>query len=137
MGKMQRNKGASFERDVCKIFSADLRPGGPEFKRNIGQARDGGNDIDVGPLVIEVKIRKTLGTVYGWLQQAIVAATERSWAMTTGPASQALRSSAVPPAESTHVPIVVARQDGDCSPIVILRLSDFLTLTREKLIASL
>lgn len=139
MGKMQRNKGASFERDVCKAFSVALRPGGPEFKRNIGQARDGGNDIDVGCLVVEVKIRKTLGTVYGWLQQAIVALASRCSCAASG--GYCDDCSVMLPGGGAmllpKVPIVVARQDGDCSPIVILRLDDFLALAGDMIRASL
>lgn len=79
---------------------------GFEVKRNIGQARDGGCDINVGPLVVECKRRKTLGTVYGWLQQAINA--------------------------GGGVPVVVAREDQG-EPIVILRLSDFFVLSRKEI----
>lgn len=88
---------------------------GRPFHRNIGQARDGGNDLDVGPFCVEVKIRKTLGTVYGWLQQAVAALPafcERN------------------PDVEHPTPLVVARQDGDVEPLVILRLSDFLRLTQ-------
>jgi len=127
MGKMQRNKGSQFEREVCDLFTSALNPDEP-FKRNIGQARDGGNDIDVGPLVVECKRRKTLGTVYGWLQQAIEAVRGRTYDRHAG--------AGYPPTsflESPMIPIVVARQDGDTAPIVILRLSDFLILTRDEL----
>jgi hypothetical protein len=129
MSKMQRTKGAVFERDVCAIFSAAL---GTEFKRNIGQARDGGNDIDVGPLVVEVKIRKTLGTVYGWLQQAITAVGISTYRVNGYEPLRGGESYDAP-----RIPIVVARQDGDTAPIVILRLSDFLILTRDELKAHL
>jgi hypothetical protein len=118
MGRMQRNKGAVFERDVRDAFSAAL---GRAFTRNIGQARDGGNDLDIGILCVEVKIRKTLGTVYGWLQQSIVSLP--AFKQRTG--------------VEHPIPIVVARQDGDTSPLVICRLSDFLILTRDELVASL
>jgi len=126
MSKMQRTKGAKFERDVCDIFNSAL--GRDDIKRNIDQARDGGNDIDVGPLVVEVKIRKTLGTVYGWLQQAIDACAGRKY-----------RNNGYDPRtggesfDTPVIPIVVARQDGDTGPIVIIRLSDFLILTRDEL----
>lgn len=130
MSKSQRTKGAVFERDVCAIFSSAL---GQEFKRNIGQARDGGNDIDIGPLIVECKRRKTLGTVYKWLQQAIDAAKGRTythrnagegWAVTQDP-------------DTPMIPIVVARQDADTAPLVILRLNDFIKLTRDELAAHL
>ncbi len=103
MGKSQRTKGAVFEREVARFFSERL---GCDFKRNIGQARDGGNDIDVGPLVIECKRRKSLKTIEGWLDQADRAAMARSLA---------------------HVPVVVARSD-DNSAFVILSLDDFYIL---------
>lgn len=103
MGKMQRNKGAGYEREVCDAFAAAL---GIEVKRMIGQARDGGADIlDVPPLKIEAKRRKTLGTVMGWLRQCMVSAAPFSPA----------------------VPIVVAREDAGES-IVIVRLIDFLPM---------
>lgn len=121
MSALSRRKGSKFERDVCDAFSDALGLEGEQrIKRNIGQARDGGNDVDVGPLVVEVKIRKTLGTVYAWLQQAMDAARKRFFSLDND--------------ETTpKIPIVVARQDGDTSPIVILRLSDFLILTRDEL----
>jgi hypothetical protein len=118
MGKSQRTKGAVFERDVRDAFGSAL---GRQFQRNIGQARDGGNDLDIGVLCVEVKIRKTLGTIYGWLQQSI--ASIPAFTRRTG--------------VEKPIPIVVARQDGDSSPLVILRLSDFLILTRDELVASL
>lgn len=122
MGKSQRTKGAVFEREVCDSFTAALNPATP-FKRNIGQARDGGNDIDVGPLVVECKRRKTLGTVYGWLEQATRAAVARRIGRTTTEQHKHVKA----------IPMVVARQDADTSPIVILRLTDFLILTRDEL----
>lgn len=108
MGKSQRTKGATYEREIAHAFSSSL---GVDFTRNIGQARDGGNDLDIGPLVIECKRRKTLGTVYSWLQQAI---------------------DSIPAFKRKHktdvaYPIVVARQD-DGQSIVIVRLEDFLIL---------
>lgn len=86
------------------------------MKRNIGQARDGGDDITVGPLVVECKRRKTLGTVYAWLQQATKAASEKKPL----------------PDGGKRVPIVVGREDNGES-LVILRLTDFLILTRDEL----
>lgn len=128
MSKSQRTKGAVFEREVCEIFTSALNPAEP-FKRNIGQARDGGNDIDVGPLVVECKRRKTLGTVYGWLQQAIDACRGRTYTVDVMDDGEWLGSCETRP----MIPAVVARQDGDTAPIVILKLSDFLKLTRDEL----
>lgn len=115
MSASQRNKGASFERVVRDHFGDAL---GREFQRNIGQSRDGANDLDIGPLCVEVKIRKTLGTIYGWLQQSIASLPTFE------------RKNGFP-----GIPIVVARQDGDVAPLVIIRLSDFLKLTRDELLA--
>jgi hypothetical protein len=136
VGKSQRTKGASYEREVAAAFNSALglspeqvpcatcgqpktrhpfqHPAGPfictkyrapdeSIKRNIGQARDGGNDLNVGPLVVECKRRKTLKVFTSWMQQAI---------------------DATPPGK---VPVVVARQDQGES-IIILRLEDYLTL---------
>jgi hypothetical protein len=120
VSKSQRTKGATYEREVCDAFTPVV---GYKVQRNIGQARDGGNDIDVKPLVIEAKRRKTLGTVYGWLQQAIDATRGRTYLKReydprTGGDSY----------DAPLIPVVVARQDAGES-IVILRLTDFLTLT--------
>lgn len=106
MGKSQRNKGAGYEREVCEVFSAAL---GQTFKRNIGQARDGGNDINVGPLVVECKRRKSLGTVESWLLQAAAACDT-----------------------SSQYPVVVGRSDGGKS-LVIMDLDHFLDLFSDEL----
>jgi hypothetical protein len=112
LGKSQRTKGATYEREVAQVFSAAL---GIEVKRNIGQARDGGNDLDVGPLVVECKRRKTLTTIEGWMLQAQAAANERRRGH-----------------EEVTIPVVVARADAGKS-LVIISLADFLILTRDEL----
>lgn len=89
------------------MFSAAL---GITVKRNIGQSRDGGNDINVGPLVVECKRRKTLGTVESWLLQAAAACDT-----------------------SAHIPIVVGRSDNGRS-LVVLDLDHFIDLTQERLL---
>lgn len=94
------------------MFAAAL---GREVKRNIGQARDGGNDIDVADLLIECKRRKTLTTIEGWLQQAQDAVTERFLA--DGVARR---------------PVVVCRADQGES-LVVLKLTDFLDLVGDDL----
>ena len=116
MGKSQRTKGAGFEREVCDVFSAAL---GQKFKRNIGQARDGGNDIDVGPLVVECKRRKSLKTVEGWLEQANRAARTRDFLGKFGEDD--------PRAGEAAIPVVVMRADNGV-PMVLLTLDDFITL---------
>lgn len=99
---------------MCDAFGEAL---GRKIQRNIGQARDGGNDIDIGPLVVECKRRKTLGTVYGWLNQAIAALPKIAG---TGFVI------------NSKIPVVVARQDQGES-IVILRLTDFIDLARDEI----
>lgn len=135
MSASQRTKGAVFERETADAFTAALHREDSPFKRNITQARDGGHDLLVGPLVVECKRRKTLGTVYGWLQQAIAAATGRTF--TTPGYNPLMHRDPNYDVTVPCIPIVVARQDGDTAPIVILRLSDFLVLTRDELMAAL
>lgn len=106
MGKSQRTKGASYEREICAVFSKAL---GATFKRHIGQARDGGNDITVGPLVVECKRRKSLKTIEGWLAQARRAAGNLG-----------------------DFPVVVMRSDGGIS-MVLLDLDDFIALAGDGL----
>ena len=36
----------------------------------MGQARDSGTDIHIGPFAIEVKRRKRIANLYEWLEQA-------------------------------------------------------------------
>lgn len=124
MGKSQRTKGASYEREVAAVFSAALDA---DFKRNIGQARDGGNDIDVGPLVVECKRRKTLKTIRDWFDQAKAACAKRNnaefWSLDSD-------------VQTPAIPTIVCREDNGES-LVIIRLSDFLILTRDELKAYL
>lgn len=111
MGKSQRTKGATFEREIAHRFRDAV---GVDCKRNIGQARDGGNDLDVGPLVVECKRRKTLTTLRAWYAQAHAAMVTRN-----------LQSG-----RQDLVPVVVARADGQLEPFVVLTLGDFLALTK-------
>lgn len=67
MGKAQRTKGASGEREVCRLLRGVL---GIEAKRNLSQTREGGCDIAVGSFHIEVKRRALIGNIYGWMEQA-------------------------------------------------------------------
>lgn len=137
MGKSQRTKGAVFEREIAAQFSSALaipatlpflppvtNPDMPvpvtAFKRNIGQARDGGNDIDAGPFVIECKRRKTLKTIEGWLAQATRAAK----------ASPRNVRGLLRHDDSGLVPIVVARADAGRG-MVVLDLEDFLRIAGE------
>jgi hypothetical protein len=110
MSKSQRTKGAAYERELAQIFTAFL---GEPVKRNIGQARDGGNDIDFGPFVVEAKRRKSLKTLRGWYAQAVAAAESRF------------------DGYGDVYPVVVMREDSGSS-MVLLSLPDFLDLARER-----
>lgn len=113
MGKAQRTKGATFEREVCAALRDRL---GIDVTRNIGQARDGGNDIDVGPWVIECKRRKRLVTLRQWMDQAKAAI----------PAVLRRR----PNGGLIPVPVVVLRDDGG-DPLVLCTLDHFLLMTQD------
>lgn len=52
MSKSERNKGASGERELCRILFQEI---GFEAKRNLSQTREGGCDIVCGPYDLEVK----------------------------------------------------------------------------------
>lgn len=106
MGKAQRTKGAAYECEVAKLFTTYFAP--HSFERNIGQTRDGGNDIDVGPLVVECKRRKSLATLTGWMRQAKAAAARRMG--------------------NPSIPVVVMRADGG-ENLVLVRLPDFLRMS--------
>ena len=64
-GRMARNKGAAGERELAGILTDEL---GFEVKRKLGQARDGGDDIQIGKYRIEVKRREAL-RLDDWCQQ--------------------------------------------------------------------
>lgn len=103
MGRSQRVKGATFERDIAHRVGA---------QRNIGQARDGGDDITVAHFRIECKRRKRLGTVQAWLAQAQAAC-----------------------ARAGDVPVVVAREDHG-EALVLMRFDDWLALAQPVLDAA-
>lgn len=104
MSKMQRTKGASFEREVCAMLSDHL---GTIVKRNLAQTRGGateGSDITVGRFSIECKRRASIA-VYEWLDQANRDAAGKT-------------------------PLVVARADGRRS-VVIMDLEAFIPMMRD------
>jgi|GEM_PF-740621 len=111
-----RRKGAAYERELAAAFGDSL---GSAFTRRLGQARDSGHDLDIGPLVVEAKRRASLTTVTKWMQQAVTAAARRHKAQGG--------------TEADHLPAVVCRQDGDKTSYVIMRLQDFLTLVGDTL----
>ena len=99
MSAYQRRKGATFEREIAAYLSDRL---GRVVQRKLGQARDSGDDIQVGPFRIECKRRAAL-SVYPWLDQCLAAAGDGD------------------------IPIVVARGDGR-EALAIMRLEDLVPL---------
>lgn len=98
MGRMSRNKGAAFEREIAIRLSALL---GRDVKRRLGQARDAGHDLDgTDPFLIECKRRARI-SVYEWYEQVVKAAAGRG-----------------------GIPMVIMRQDNG-EALVLLSLIDF------------
>lgn len=95
MGKHQRRKGAAYEREIANAIGA---------KRNIGQSRDGGDDITHEGYRIECKRRARLGPMVEWMAQAVASCQQEG-----------------------EVPVVVCRGDGGES-LVILRFADWVEL---------
>lgn len=107
MSKSQRTKGAAYEREVANRL-ADLL--GKVVKRNIGQARDGGDDITVkkalgGNFRVECKRRSRIGNLYDWMEQCSDSC------------------------ETGDTPVVVCRGDGKVS-LAVVRLDDLVALIR-------
>ena len=98
MSAYQRRRGAGFEREISGYLSERL---GRVVKRKLGQARDSGDDIQVGRFRIECKRRASIAA-YAWLEQCIEAC-------------------------GNDIPVVIARADGQ-EPIAILRLDDLVPL---------
>jgi hypothetical protein len=102
MGASQRRKGAAAEREVATILTDSL---GIAVKRQLGQARDGGDDIRVGRWRLEVKRRETLA-MDAWSAQVEACA------------------------EAGERPAVIYRRSGQPWRISML-LADFIPLLRE------
>lgn len=103
VGRRNRRRGADLENEIARILTDFL---GVTIKRKLGQARDSGNDITAGPLVIEAKRRQSLGPMQQWLAQA-----ERATTRSEG-----------------EYPVVIAKGDRQQAPVVIMALPDFLGL---------
>lgn len=93
---MARNKGANGERELARLLSDEL---GFEVKRTLGQARDGGADIQIGRFVIEVKRQERLA-IEQWCQQVEAAVTTISNLDESGELRE-------------PVPVVVFRRNGE------------------------
>jgi hypothetical protein len=103
-GRTSRNKGAGAERELTAHLSEKL---GLDVKRKLGQARDSGDDIQIGRFRIEVKRRETL-SIMQWCRQVEACC---------GPGD---------------VPIVAFRQNSQGWRIV-LKLEDFLPYLQHQL----
>lgn len=70
-GRGARRKGAAGERELAALLTDEL---GFEVKRKLGQARDGGYDLQVGRFAIEVKRQERL-QIEDWCRQVEAAVT--------------------------------------------------------------
>lgn len=104
MGASERRKGAVAERELAALLSDAL---GRVVQRKLGQARDGGDDIQVERFRLEAKRRETLA-IRSWCEQVESAA------------------------QPGDVPVVAFRQNGQPWRVV-LRLEDFIPLMRGEL----
>lgn len=103
MGASQRRKGATAERELAALLTDAL---GIAVKRNLGQARDSGDDITVGRYRIEAKNHARL-SVPEWLRQAEASCTRAG-----------------------DVPIVAFRQPGG-RWYVVTAIEDWVPLVRD------
>jgi Holliday junction resolvase len=103
-GRGRRNKGATGERELAGILRDNL---GVEVKRNLGQARDGADDITIGKFRIECKRQERL-QIDVWCEQVEACA------------------------QPGEIPLVIYRRNGKPWRVV-LRLEDFIPLMREEL----
>lgn len=104
MSKYHRDRGADFEREIANYLTMEL---GRAVRRKLGQARDGGDDLQVGKFRLECKRRVTI-LVDKWLSQVERCALDH------------------------EVPIVIARSDRG-EALAVLRLSDLTPLIRGEL----
>jgi len=103
-GRGRRNKGATGERELAGILTDQL---GVAVKRNLGQARDGGDDMTVGKFRIECKRHERL-QIDTWCEQVEACA------------------------QAGDVPVVIYRRNGKPWRVV-LRLEDFIPMMRGEL----
>ena len=94
-GRGKRAKGANGERELAKILSDEL---GFVVKRKLGQARDGGHDIEIGRFCIEVKRQERLA-IEDWCKQVELSVTTSSQIDAEG-------------SVGSPVPVVIFRRSG-------------------------
>lgn len=95
-GRGKRRKGANGENELAAILSDEL---GVVVKRKLGQARDGGHDIEIGRFLIEVKRQERLA-IEAWCKQVEAACTTVSKIDANGELGD-------------PVPVVVFRRNGE------------------------
>jgi len=103
-GRGKRAKGAGAEREIAAILTDHL---GFVVKRNLGQARDGGDDITVGQYRLEIKRQERL-QVDKWSEQVEACAS------------------------AGEVPVLMYRRNGQPWR-VCLRLEHFIPMMRDQL----
>jgi Holliday junction resolvase len=103
-GRGKRNKGAAGERELAKLLTDEL---GFVVKRNLGQARDGADDITIQHFRLEVKRQERL-QIDAWSQQVEACA------------------------QPNEVPVVVYRRNGQPWRVCLL-LDDFIPMMRDQL----
>lgn len=103
-GRGKRNKGAAGERELAALLSDHL---GFVVKRNLGQARDGADDLTVQQFRIEVKRQERL-QVDKWSEQVEACA------------------------KPGEIPVLAYRRNGQPWR-VCLRLDDFIPMMRDQL----
>ena len=103
-GRGKRNKGAAGERELAKLLTDEL---GFVVKRNLGQARDGADDITIQHFRLEVKRQERL-QIDAWSQQVEACS------------------------QPHEVPVVVYRRNGQPWRVCLL-LDDFIPMLRDQL----
>lgn len=112
MGRYERRKGATFEREIANAFREVF----PDARRGIGQSRSAGEvpDVDGTPFWIECKRGKSC-SVHAAMAQAVNAEQEHR----AGKGQHASR----------RTPVAVMRRDGE-DALVVMSLEDFLQLVQ-------
>ena len=104
MSAYQRRKGSRLENELAAKLTDDL---GRVVKRKLGQARDSGDDIQVGKFRIESKARKAF-SIWPFMQQCEAAC------------------------QPGDIPVVALRADG--KPwLIVMRYEDAVPLIRGEL----
>jgi Holliday junction resolvase len=103
-GRGKRDKGSAGERELAKLLTDQL---GFVVKRNLGQSRDGADDITIQKFRLEVKRQETLKMDL-WSQQVEACA------------------------QSGEVPVLVYRRNGQPWRVCLL-LDNFIPMMRDQL----